>query len=321
MRSPPLDALLEPLAVNVEAFAIVEISADAGIVLPAMQAIEVHHVLEGTLHLRIGDGGPVEVGVGSMLIVPPLSVQHMAATRTATPDRLSSDLYLPIRNGMVLVDATNGLPPSVRVACGTVLPDRHGSYGLLDGLTRHVAEDVSDVPVVAAAFDAMLKEASDPGEGTMALTSALMKACLVVLLRRHLQASRDVGVPPALLGHTRLARAIAAVLERPADPHNVSSMASEAGMSRSAFARDFKLALNATPMEFVTRARLANARRLLLATGHSIATIASIVGFSGRSHFSRSFRALYGVDPSAFRRAAARSGGGEAAHIAPDPRG
>ena len=45
--------------------------------------------------------------------------------------------------------------------------------------------------VVSAAFGAMLEEVAAPDEGAMALTSALMKACLVVLLRRHLQSSRQ----------------------------------------------------------------------------------------------------------------------------------
>lgn len=304
MATSTLDALLGPLSVEVEAFAIVRIAEGQRLVFPPMRGIEVHHVLEGTLHLRIDEGTPIEVPQGGMLAVPPGKVQRLAASADATREFPSSEVCVPVRDGMVILDATDGEPPAVRVACGIVLPDPHGSYGPLDGLARHVAEDVSDVPLVAAAFDSMLMEATDPGEGTMALSSALMKACLIVLLRRHMQTSRDAGVPPAFLRHARVGRAVAAILERPAADHSVASLATEAGMSRSAFARDFRVALDATPMEFVTRARLAHARRLLISTGHSVATIASIVGFASRSHLSRSFRALYGTDPTTFRRTA-----------------
>src|SRR3546814_4494454 len=77
------------------------------------------------------------------------------------------------------------------------MPDTSGSYGLLENLTRPVVENLSDVPVVSAAFAALLEEVAAPTEGTRALTSALMKACLVVLLRRHLETSRIAGTAPA----------------------------------------------------------------------------------------------------------------------------
>jgi transcriptional regulator GlxA family with amidase domain len=136
----------------------------------------------------------------------------------------------------------------------------------------------------------------------MALTSALMKACLVVLLRRHLQSSRETGTPPALFSDARIGRAIAAILDCPSANHSVTSLAREAGMSRSAFARDFRATLGVTPMEFVTRIRLNLARRLLVSTVRSVEAIAAEVGFSSRSHFSRVFRDHYGTDPSTFRR-------------------
>jgi transcriptional regulator GlxA family with amidase domain len=172
----------------------------------------------------------------------------------------------------------------------------------LQNLTRPVVENLSDVSIVAAAFSGLLEEVAAPMEGTRALTSALMKACLVVLLRRHLETSRIAGTIPALFHDARIGRAIAAILDRPAAPHSVTSLAKEAGMSRSAFAREFKLALNLTPMEFVGRVRLNVAHRLLLNTGIRVEAIATNIGFSSRSHFSRLFREHYGIDPSSFRR-------------------
>jgi transcriptional regulator GlxA family with amidase domain len=136
----------------------------------------------------------------------------------------------------------------------------------------------------------------------MALTSALMNACLVVLLRRHLQSSRKAGTLPALFSDARIGRAIAAILDRPSSAHSVTSLARDAAMSRSAFARDFKATLGVTPMEFLTRIRLNLARRMLASTLRPVEAIAAEIGFSSRSHFSRVFRNHYGTDPSTFRR-------------------
>jgi AraC-like DNA-binding protein len=302
MSSSTLDALLTALSVDVEAFALCEIAENVRLVFPPMDVIEVHHVLEGTLYLTIGDDDPIEAPAGAMVIVPPGRLQYLAASRNAATSKVSSDVLLPVRDGMVILDATEGAGAVLRIACGTVQADPNGSYGPLDGLSQPIAEDLSDAPVVSAAFRAMLEEVAAPEEGAMALTSALMKACLVVLLRRHLQSSRETGTPPALFSDARIGRAIAAILDCPSADHSVTSLAREAGMSRSAFARDFKATLGVTPMEFVTRIRLNLARRLLVSTVRSVEAIAAEVGFSSRSHFSRVFREHYGTDPSTFRR-------------------
>jgi AraC family transcriptional activator of mtrCDE len=302
MGSSTLEALLSALLVDVEAFALCEIGEDVRLVFPPMEVIEVHHVLEGTLHLTIGDDEPIEAPAGAMVTVPPGRLQYLAASNSVATSKISSEVALPIRDGMVILDATNGGESVLRIACGTVQPDPNGSYGALDGLSQPIAEDLSDVPVVSAAFRAMLEEVAAPGEGAMALTSALMKACLVVLLRRHLQSSRNAGTPFALFADARIARAIAAIVDRPSADHSLTSLAAEAAMSRSAFARSFKTTLGVTPMEFLTRIRLNLARRLLVSTVRPVEGIAAEVGFSSRSHFSRVFRDHYGTDPSTFRR-------------------
>ena len=302
IASPTLDVLFSALSVDIEAFAICEIAEDVALLFPPIEFIEVHHVLEGRLHLTIDGGDPIEAGPGSMVIVPPGRAQHLAASPDVAASRRASDIVIPVRDGMVLLDATGGKPTVLRIACGIVVADSLGSYGPLDGFSRHIAEDLSDVPVVSAAFDAMLGEAAMPSEGSMALTSALMKACLVFLVRKHLESSRAAALPPALPSDTRLGRAIATVLDRPAAPHSVASLAREAGMSRSAFSRQFKAAVHESPMEFVTRVRLEHARRLLLGTARPVEAIASSIGLRSRSHFSRAFRRQFGIDPSAFRR-------------------
>jgi hypothetical protein len=255
MATSTLDALLGALSVEIEAFAVCEIGEDVRLIIPPVDMIEVHHVLEGKLHLTIDDKETVEVGPGSTLMVPPGRKQYLATSFEAVTSKDSLEVCVPVRDGMLVVDATDGKEPALRIACGAVLPDSGGSYGPLDNLMRPVAENLSDVPVVAAAFDALLEEVAAPTDGTRALTSALMKTCLVVLLRRHLQTSRMEGTTPALFDDVRLGRAVAAILDRPAADHSVTSLAKEAGMSRSGFAREFKDALNLTPMEFVSRVR------------------------------------------------------------------
>jgi len=302
MGTAAVDALLGAVSVEIEAFAICEIAEGVRLIIPPVEMIEVHYVLEGTLHHTVDENEALEAGPGSMLIVPPDRLQHLATSSDAVRDQDCYDVCVPVREGMLVVDATDGKDPILRIACGAVMPNPLGSFGPLKSLTRPVVEDLSDYPVVSAAFAALLEEVKAPKEGTRAMMSALMKSCLVVLLRRHLETSRSAGTAPAVFQDARLSRAITSVLNLPASPHCLTSLAKEAGMSRSAFAREFKTALNMTPMEFVAHVRLDLAHRFLETTGMGVEGIATAVGFSSRSHFSHLFREHYGTDPSTFRR-------------------
>jgi transcriptional regulator GlxA family with amidase domain len=129
-----------------------------------------------------------------------------------------------------------------------------------------------------------------------------MKACLVELLRHDLDRLHHPGSSPSILLKPGVGRSVIAIFSQPAATHSVASLARIACMSRSAFAKAFVETTGATPIEFVTRARLAKARDLIAATGGSIASIATAVGFASRSHFSSRFRQRYGEDPTAYRK-------------------
>lgn len=305
MRTLPVDSILGAVSVEIEAFAICEIGEDVRLIIPPVEMIVVHYILEGTLHLTIDDNESLKADPGSMLIVPPGRLQYLATSKDSVAHKQAFDVCVPVRDGILVFDALEGREPTLRIACGTVLPNPSGSYGPLQGLARPVVENLSDFPVVSAAFAVLLEEVSAKKEGMRALTSALMKTCLVVLLRQHLERSRIAGTAPAVLQDARLSRAVAAILNHPATAHSVTSLAKEAGMSRSAFAREFRAAVDLTPMDFVARVRLDLAHRLLESTSLTVEGIAATVGFNSRSHFSHIFHEHYGMDPSSFRRCGA----------------
>jgi AraC family transcriptional activator of mtrCDE len=81
----------------------------------------------------------------------------------------------------------------------------------------------------------MLEELSRPALGSRVMAESLMKRCLILLLRDHME---RLGARSPLFGplvDPRLARAVAAVIAQPAYPHSVKSLAATAGMSRSTF--------------------------------------------------------------------------------------
>jgi AraC-like DNA-binding protein len=87
------------------------------------------------------------------------------------------------------------------------------------------------------------------------------------------------------------------------EPIHLRRVARESGVSAFHFLRLFARVTGVTPHQYLVRARLRQAARLLAQGSGAIGAIAYEVGFGDLSNFVRTFRRAAGVSPRAFRRA------------------
>ena len=311
MAEQIIDRLLKTLDVAIDAFAICQVDSGLKLVARGGPDIEVHYVLSGTMYIAVAGDPPVACGPGSIVLVPPHVRQVIGADAAVGREMLAIENCTQTGAGLVKFDVTNGGGGDLRFVCGLITANISGSFGLLDTVRKPIIEDLRAEPLIRLSYEMMLDELENPGLGSRALTGALMKACLLVLLRRHFERSGHETSLLSTLRDPRLGKAAAAVIDKPAARHSVAALASVAGMSRSAFAREFSHAFAMSPMAFVAKTRLHHAAEMLRATNMPVKVIAASIGFSSRSHFSRAFRDAYGADPSAYRRAAVEA---EASH-------
>ena len=302
MTQPALDQLLTTLDVNLHAFAVCEIAKGSRLKFDAMNVIVVHYVLAGEGTLEVRGQAPIRFGAGSILLVPANVDQSLVAGSNATRDVLAGEHCALLDDGLLQFDASEGGRSDLRVICSTITANYNGSFGLFDFLTSPITDDLTDAPAIRAAFELLITERAAPDFGTHALTEALMKQCLILLVRRHLKRGDGATQLFSVFKNPKLSAAVRDVLIRPAAPHGLSDLAQIAGMSRSAFAKAFADTFEQTPMDFVLHTRLPNAARLLRISDLPIKTIAASTGFASRSHFSRAFKAAYNVDPTAYRK-------------------
>lgn len=88
------------------------------------------------------------------------------------------------------------------------------------------------------------------------------------------------------------------------EPLDLARAAAAAGLSAYHFLRLFAKVLGVTPHQYLVRARLRRAARLLAEEERAITDIAYEVGFGDLSNFVRTFRRAAGVSPRAFRKVA-----------------
>lgn len=304
MANVTLDKLLTTLAVRIHAFALCEIKTGWQLVFEPMKAVTIHYVLAGTGSLRTNGGIDTPYAPFNVIVVPSNVSQTLGEAREGAIKSSAANNCGLVADRLVLFTAGDGSRDTF-IACATISASYGGALGLFDNLRSPIVEDVSQSDFMRSLFAATLEETAQPGIGTQALTEAMMKQCLILLLRRHLT-KLDVASPFfALLGDRRLASAVASVVERPAAAHTVDSLAVTAGMSRSTFAARFAEVFQQTPIDFVQHVRLRLGADLLQTTDLPINLIASSVGYASRSYFTRAFRAAYATDPKSFRASAA----------------
>lgn len=88
------------------------------------------------------------------------------------------------------------------------------------------------------------------------------------------------------------------------DDIDLAAAAKVAGLSSYHFLRVFSAVVGVTPHQYLVRARLRNAARLLVESEQPITKVALDVGFGDVSNFVRTFGRAAGMSPRAFRRAA-----------------
>ena len=110
---------------------------------------------------------------------------------------------------------------------------------------------------------------------------------------------RSHGLSPRALG-----RALAFMEANLGKRLTLDAVASSAAVSRFHFARLFRVTTGHSPMEFLTRTRIARSKDMLERGDISICAVAAALGFCDQSHFTRTFRRLTGMSPREFTRRA-----------------
>lgn len=306
MATDPLEQLLTSLDVRVHAFAMCEVELGYELVFDPSDAVIVHYVLKGGGFLKVDRAPPIAFERKHLLIVPPGRGQTLAASDEPGQRISAAEAGCMLADGLLKFAAREAAGELVTV-CATITATQAGGFGLFERLQGPLVEDVTSVPRLSATFDAMIEEMQEPGLGARALIEGLMKQALLLVLRSHLV---RFGVDSPLfftLKEPRLMRAVTAVIAKPGAEHTLASLAAEAGMSRSAFAKKFADAYGQSPFTFVQKVRLRHAAHLLAVTDLPIKMIARSVGYASRSQFSRAFRVAFGADPSSYRDSRAKA--------------
>jgi len=226
-------------------------------------------------YVREGSFGCRTLGRAFDLVAGSMLVGYPGDEYTCTHDHVRGDRCLSFQLAPELVD-TLGDPDEWRVGCVPPLAE----LVVFGELAQAAVEGRTDVAVDEVA---------------------------VALAGRFVETVKGRPRPTAEPSPRDRARAVNAALwidEHAGEAVDLDAAAREVGLSPFHFLRVFSRVLGVTPHQYLVRARLRQAARMLAEGAGSVTDIAYDVGFGDLSNFVRTFHRAAGVSPRAFRTAA-----------------
>ncbi len=211
--------------------------------------------------------------------------------------RLTACRVVTARNGWEALERLASDKPDL-VLLDLVMPGLDG-FSVLDKMRHN--PNTRDIPVVVITGQTLTE--SEMARLSQGVTTVLEKELFSMdETLSHLEAAllrrRKLG------GETQrlVRRAMAYIHEHFAEPLTREDLARHVGMSDDYLTASFRKELGMTPVAYITRCRINQAKHLLRTTTQSVTEIGLAVGFSDSSYFSRVFRRETGQSPEMWRR-------------------
>ena len=222
------------------------------------------------------------------------------------------DFFLLAPGREYLLSTSGGGAPSAIIAGRFSFDDTHGKpltdflppIILIRGGQPHMLGLQKTLELLASEVEASKPSGRSSSEpGAEIAVRRLADLLLIQALRAHIAntKSEQTGWLHAL-ADSHIGAALNSMHKRIEHPWTVASLASEAGMSRSAFAQRFKELMSESPLEYLTRWRMYRGSDLLRESDRKLADVAQAVGYDSDGAFHKAFKRVLGIAPGEYRR-------------------
>lgn len=292
----PVDPLSDVLAVlgarNVRRTRL-EAAGDWSLAFPARARLKFVAVLRGECWIQVAGQPPLALGAGDTFLIG--DVAYAVASHPDIVPKDGMPLFAVPGQDVVRL----GGDETVAVGGGIAFADGAAGF-LLDALPRfvHIAQQAPASAAVVRILGLLEAETEQPGPGSALITMRLAEILLVEAIRAcvaaHGEASRGwIGA----LADRRTGEALRLMHGDIAHPWSVAGLASQVGMSRSAFAALFTRRVGRPPLDYLTHWRMMLARHLLEQGDLDVQSVAARVGYTSQSAFGHAYKRTIGHSP------------------------
>jgi AraC-like DNA-binding protein len=284
-----------------------DVGASLAVQFGRHDGVKCYSVVSGQMWLQVeGVSDPVRLTTGDCFLLPRGWPFRLATDLKAPPVEALSVLATARRSGGVAI--VNGGGECLVIGGHFALIGDHAGM-LLGALPPivHIRKE-SDKAAMRWSLERMRQELREGEPGGFLMAQHLAHLMLLQALRLHLAEGSGASVGWLFaLSDKHIGAAIAAVHDAPGHPWTLQKLAERAGMSRSTFALRFKERVGESPMEYLTRWRMALAGDRLANSSDPVSLIARALGYESESAFSTAFKRVMGRPPRQYGRGPARA--------------
>jgi AraC-like DNA-binding protein len=277
-------------------------------ILPgADHLIAYHAVTAGRCVANISGRAPIELKAGEVIVFTNGDPHVMSSSPGMRADPTSPDVLDIAAAAQMpfLINYGSADAISARLVCGYLACDARPFNPLIDALPPVIKAgdpNNADAGWLGQFIRFAVAEAAEKRAGGETVLNKLSELMFIDVVRRHIATlpSENAGWL-AGLRDPMVGKALTLIHDKPAHNWTIESLAKQVGLSRSVLAERFAELVGIPPMQYLAKWRMQIASELLSAGNTNIASIAARIGYESEAAFSRAFKKMIGVPPSAWR--------------------
>jgi len=276
-------------------------------ILPgADHLIAYHAVTAGRCFACLDGGEAVPLEAGEVVLFTSADPHVMSSSAGMRAEPPTADMIDIADAGLLpfQINLMNGGAVSARLVCGYLACDAKPFNPLLEALPPMIkAGDPrrNDNGWLGQFIHFAVAEVTEKRAGSESVLMKLSELMFIDVVRRYIE-----GLPPqnagwlAGLRDPAVGKALALIHSRPSFNWTIEGLARQSGTSRTVMAERFMRFVGVPPMHYLAKWRMQVASEMLNRNAN-IATIAAEIGYESEAAFSRAFKKMMGVPPSAWR--------------------
>src|SRR3954470_363449 len=277
-------------------------------ILPGADRLIAYHVVTaGRCFASLVDGETIALQAGEVVMftnADPHVMSSSAGMRARPPDadmiEIAQAGHLPFHINLV-----NGGAVSAKLVCGYLACDSRPFNPLLEALPPMLkAGDprANDTGWLGQFIHVAVAEVADKRAGSESVLTKLSELMFIEVIRRYIESlpQQDSGWLAGLRDPV-VGKALGLIHAKPSFSWTIDGLARQCAASRTVLAERFTQFVGMPPIHYLAKWRMQVASEMLNRGNSSMAMIAAEIGYESEAAFSRAFKKMMGVPPSAWR--------------------
>jgi AraC-like DNA-binding protein len=279
------------------------------IAFPAQGDARFHFVARGSAWLWTPASEWKRMEPGDAVLFPRGAFHVMASSPDVPAVNLDDLVRESVAENLYLVrpvpsEARSDSAQASMLFCGAMrfnLDALHPLLAMMPDL-MHAGDLVKRDPAVPALLEAMEREVALDRIGACGILARLADVLAASIIRAWVECGcSDSTGWIAAVQCPKVGKVIAAIHAEPERDWDVPALARLMGASRSRFAETFTRIVGESPARYVAKVKMFQARRWIQHEGVRVTVAAERLGYESEASFSRAFKRIMGMPPSAVR--------------------